>query len=219
MRRGLLHIVIALCCVVYPGIATAHQPVYVGTQTTIQIPDPVVSRAYYGALSGSPAVYSVTLPTDTEFYVNILSPDIPGAQKNFVVRMAHSTGNEVLVLSAPENEWVVWHEEFAGDSYWKGPEFKDRLPAGTYTLTVTNDGNVGAYVLAPGEAEVFTFGGTPNTVAQIYLVKTEFFGKSWVSIFEGIIGTALLSVLVVVLVLCGILAYLLNRTLKKKTLV
>lgn len=214
--RAVTIVAFTFLLLVHPGTASAHQPIYVGAETAIEIPDPVVSRAYYGELRGSPAVYTVTLPTDTVWYVNILSPDVPGARKDFSVRMMSASGTEVVTLSAPEDTWERLSEEFAGDTYWKGPEFKEVVPAGTYTLTVSSEDNQGAYVLAPGEAEVFTLGGTPDTIAQIYTIKTQFFGKIGLSIFEGVIGKVLFGFLVFVLVCIGILGYVLNRFMKKQ---
>lgn len=189
---------------------SAHQPHYIGSETTILIPDADTSRAYYGELIGEPAVYTVTSNTEFSLYLNILSPSLPGAKKDFSVRITNASGSVVATLSAPVSDWQQWYETFAGDTYWKGPEFKETEPAGTYTIEVSNPGNSGKYVLAPGEAETFTLAGTPSTIQQVYVVKTLFFDKPWYSIFQGIIGNVLLGFVIVGIIgvyVAGRLAY------------
>ena len=183
----------------------AHQPAFIDTQTNIVIPDADVSRAYYGELTGAPAVYTVTLPEKSRLYLNILSPYSADARKDFVVSIVHETGQVIATLSAPPEQWQEWREEFAGDTYWKGPEFKQDVPAGTYTITVSNPDNLGKYIVAPGEAEVFGAAGTIETIRQIYLLKTHFFAKPWYSLFEGIIGKMLLGMLLVVTIAISML--------------
>jgi hypothetical protein len=93
----------------------------------------------------------------------------------------------------------------------KGPEFKQTVPAGTYTLTISNGNNAGKYVLAPGEAEVFTLAGTPETIHQVYLEKTLLFNKPWYSIFEGIIGKTLFILTLALLLAIGCVLYVLVK--------
>lgn len=189
-----------------PLVASAHEPVYIDTQDRISIPDPTTSRAYYGELTGRPAVYEITLATAMDFYLNILSPDIPGARTDYQAIMRDQNGIAVITLR-DTGVWEKWYEDFAGDTYLKGPEIKKSLPAGTYTIEVSNPGNSGKYSLAPGEAEVFTLAGTPHTISEIYQMKTKFFGEPWYAIFEGIIGKFLLGLAVFILFSTGYLLY------------
>ncbi len=191
--------------------ASAHQPVYVGGQTSITVPDPEVSKAYYSELHGQPAIYTIKSEKEFSLYLNILSPDIPGASKDFSVSVVDGNGKAITTLSEPATSWQKWYEDFAGDWYWKGPEFKATEPAGTYTVTVSSLSNRGKYVLAPGEAEVFTVAGTPNTIGEIYTVKTLFFGKKGLSVFEGIIGKFLLGLVLLASALILAIAYLLYK--------
>jgi hypothetical protein len=208
MKKIIAFTAILLCAV--PLSASAHEPNYIGSQSSITIPDPETSRAYYGALSGTPARFTIRVATGTDFYLNILSPDIPGARTDFTAIMSDISNNPVIELKG-DAAWQPWYEEFAGDMYLKGPEIKKTLPAGEYTITVSNPGNQGKYVLAPGEAEVFTIQGTPSMIRQIYLMKTLFFGKSPFSLFEGVIGHILLALLAIVLCAAAFSLYLLRR--------
>jgi hypothetical protein len=212
-RKAIFAGLLLLCFAMSANTALAHQPEYVGENTFIQVPDPETSRAYYGALNGTPAEYSVTSPKDFTLYVNILVPNLADARKDFVVRITTATGTSIVTLGAPTSSWQQWHEEFAGDMYWKGPEFKQTVPAGEYSITVSNPENTGKYVLAPGKVETFTVAGIPSTIRQIYLVKTKFFEKPWHSIFEGIIGKTLLGVL---LISIAALIFLLIRIIRYK---
>ena len=178
-KIGLFTSVLLFALMVSVHTASAHQPEYVGSQAAIHIPDPDTSRAYYGELAGTSAVYTISSTQNFSLYLSILSPYLPDARKDFTITVTNATGATMAKLSAPASEWQAWYEEFAGDMYWKGPEFKQSVPAGTYTISVSNPGNAGKYVLAPGEAEVFTLAGTSSTIHQIYLSKTRFFGKPW----------------------------------------
>lgn len=198
---------IFLAAVALPLSASAHQPVYLGNSTAaVTIPDPVISRAYYGELNGKPAEYTVVLATTTKFYMDITAPNIAGARTDFDAIMRNANGEVVLQL-LHGTEWPTWYEEFGGDMYLKGPEERKELPAGTYRITVDNPSHSGKYVLAPGEEEVFTLGGTPETIHQIYLMKTKFFGKPPYTIFEGIIGHVLLGILIAIIMIVGIFSY------------
>jgi hypothetical protein len=216
MNKTLLILATLLFSVTFnAGTASAHAPVYVGTQSNITVPDAETSRAYYGELGGSPAVYTITSDKEFELYLNILSPYIPDARTDFVVTITTSTGAPIALLNNTQSVWEKWYEDFGGDTYYKGPEFKQTVPAGTYIVTVSNTGNTGKYVLAPGEAEVFTLGGTPQTIHQVYLEKTLLFDKPWYSIFEGIIGKTLLSLAVLLIAVISFIAYRVRKRMRK----
>ncbi len=206
MNRSLIAVLIVLT---FPFFASAHEPEYIATSTVIHIPDPDISRAYYGELPGSPAVFDVRLTETTNFYMNLLSPDIPGARTDFSAIMTNPAGDVVISLSG--GTWEQWYEEFGGDTYLKGPETRTELPAGAYTITVSNPDNSGKYVLAPGEEEVFTVAGTPRTIREMYLMKTAFFNKPAWTLFQGVIGYSLLGITVAVVLLVGGALYMLMR--------
>lgn len=106
----------------------------------------------------------------------------------------------------------MW-EEFGGDWYWQGPEFKQIVPSGSYLITIDNPSHSGKYVLAIGEAEVFTLSGTPHTISELYKTKTQFFDKPWYSIFSGVIGKGLLGVFTVVIIIVALIIYKRRRIL------
>lgn len=202
--RSILFVFVGI--LITPFIAIAHEPNYIGVADRISIPDPTTSRAYYGELTGRPAVYTITLSTNTDFYLNILAPDIAGARTDFSAIMRNASGTAVVTL-ASDDPWPAWYEDFAGDTYLKGPEAKTNLSAGIYTITVSNSDNSGKYSLAPGEAEIFTIPGVPHTIQEIYWMKTKFFGKPWYSIFEGIIGHVLLALCIILIILIFYVAF------------
>jgi len=208
---------VTLLAILVPNshVALAHQPHYIGTENVIAIPDALTSRAYYAELTGEPAVYTISSDKEFTLYLNILSPYLPTARKDFSATITNSRNVTIATLRAPISEWDMWSEEFAGDTYWKGPEFRETVPGDTYTITLSNPDNEGKYVLAPGEAEIFTLAGTPNTIKEIYEVKTQFFEKSWLSIFEGVIGKFLLGVPFIVLVLLTLIGRFIYRRTRR----
>jgi hypothetical protein len=207
----LIFATLLLTLTTHVGTASAHTPVYVGTQSAITIPDAGTSRAYYGELAGTPAVYTISSDAEFSLYLNILSPYLPGARTDFTVQIRNSAGELFATVNDPSVPWATWYEDFGGDTYLKGPEFKQTVPAGTYTLTISNGNNAGKYVLAPGEAEVFTLAGTPETIHQVYLEKTLLFNKPWYSIFEGIIGKTLFILILALVVSIGCVLYVLVK--------
>lgn len=204
-----ISLILSALFLIIPFTANAHEPVYIGSDTSVSIPDPDTSRAYYGQLNGSPAVFSLSVSTPINFYLNLLSPDISDARTDFTATMTDAEGRVITTLSG--GTWDRWYEEFAGDTYLKGPESHTDIPAGTYTITVENPGNSGKYVLAPGEREVFTPAGTPSNVRQIYLMKTQFFNKTPFAIFQGVIGYMLIGTVVIAVALLSLMIYYLRR--------
>jgi len=168
--------------------ASAHQPFYVAKADYTAVSEPEVSKAYYGLLPGKPAKFVIATTTPFDLYVGLLVPDLPNAAKNISAYIIYQDGTVVAKLSGENFTWTKWHEEFAGDDYWQGPEFRAKMPAGTYTISVSSPHNWDRYVLAVGERESFPLSGLLATERQIYAMKTQFFGKPWHSIFEGKIG-------------------------------
>jgi hypothetical protein len=216
MRQRSYLFISILAVLATPFSASAHLPIYIHNTSKIIIPDADTSRAYYGELGGEPAEYSVTLSTTTKFYISILAPDIAGAFTDYEVVMRDASGRTALAL-LPGDSWQRWYEEFGGDMYLKGPEERKELPAGTYIISVDNKSHSGKYVLAPGEEEIFTVGGTPETIRQIYLMKTKFFGKPPYAIFEGIIGRAILGICIAILLIFIGAGYILARRSRRRS--
>lgn len=206
----------SIVAVGFPLLADAHQPKFVDKQNEIQVIDPEVSKAYYGELTGQPAVYTVASGTEFNFYVGILSPDLPNARTDYQVKITDNSGKTVANLNSPLQEWKRWHEEFAGDWYLEGPDFKTKAGPDTYAITVSNPTNSGKYVLAVGELEVFGGKDSFNTMKELYRTKTEFFEKPWYSIFQGKIGNGLLILVLVLTFLTSASAYLILRQYRTK---
>lgn len=192
--------------------AAAHQPAYIEDATRVAVAEPEISKAYYGVLPGQPVKFVISASTSFAFYANLLVPDRLPVAKNISALVMNQDGTAVARLFGPDFVWTKWHEEFAGDDYWRGPEVRQTLPAGTYTIIVSSSNNWERYVLAVGERESFPLSSLLKTEREIYLIKTEFFGKTGWAIFEGKIGRGLLiGVTVLLLVMLGILYWLIKR--------
>lgn len=171
------------------GTVSAHQPNYVHDKTWVKVTEPEVSKAYYGILPGRSVRYVISTTTPFALYIGLLVPDLPEIKKNISALVIYQDGTVVARLEGEKFKWIRWYEEFAGDWYWQGPEFKQTVPAGTYTIIVYNsDNNWDKYVLVTGEVESFLISKYPEMEKQIYAIKTEFFAKPWYSIFAGKIG-------------------------------
>ena len=159
-----------------PGVAWAHQPRMVESRLT-NVPDPEISKAYYGQLVGQSDVYVINASAPFDLYVNVLVPDIVGQQKDVSV-IVLKNGAELALLDGLNFEWKQFFEPFGYDTYWMGPEYKTRAEAGEYQIRVTSADNTSKYALAIGQLEAFDFKQTKNALTLIPKLKRSFFNES-----------------------------------------
>lgn len=159
-----------------PVFASAHQPHITESRLT-EVPDPEISKAYYGKLTGAPDVYTITSAVPFDLYVNVLVPDIEG-QKKDVSALVQKDGKQIAILDGTNFEWKKFYEPFGADTYWMGPEYKARVEAGTYEIRVWSSNNDSKYSLAIGEVEAFDMKEGINAVKLIPQLKKNFFNKS-----------------------------------------
>jgi hypothetical protein len=212
MKKNIF-LIFAFLLFIFPFCASAHQPNYVKNKSTVFDSEPTISKAYYGELSDQPTIYTINSSSVFDMYVNVLSPDTQNSFKNYIFIIRDSNNNIIKNISNDSSPWVRWYEDFGGDWYWKGPEFKEQFPAGTYTISVQNPTNTGKYVLAIGETESFPVGQTFRTLKELYTIKTSFFNEPWYGIFYGIIGKYLLFGLIILGAILIVLVWFFVRKL------
>lgn len=180
----------------------AHQPVLV-EQEVVAIEKPEISRAFYDELPGIPRSYVIESDQEFDLYVNLLVPKNTNPEGRYSARILKDN-RPLTVVRGDSVEWVEFFEPFGGDTYLKGPEWKQRVPAGKYEIEVFSQDNQGKYVLAVGEKEFFG----PKEIAAVYTevpkLKGEFFGGNPISFLWTPFGIA--AVIVV-----GGIVYLLLR--------
>jgi len=190
------------------NIVFAHQPRLVKDELTI-IENPEISQAFYGELIGEPALYSVQAEQPFSLYIGILVPDIPNIDKDVSVEI-YKDDEFMALLNGENHEWTEFYEEFAGDNYFWGPEYKNEntedfeikgieSEAGAYVFKVFSPDNLGKYVFVVGEKEEFPADEIVNTFKVLPELKTDFFGKSVFSIFLSKIGVFLLIPIVLII--------------------
>jgi hypothetical protein len=174
----------------------AHQPVIVGKET-ITIEKPEISRAFYGELAGLPRAYFIKAAQPFDLYVNLLVPRNTNAGGRYSARIDRLVDGQrdlLIDLRADSVVWQEFYEPFGRDYYLKGPEYKNRVPAGDYEIEVYSSDNKGKYVLAVGEKEFFG----PKEIAGVYTelpkLKTDFFGDNPVSFFTTPFGVVLVII-------------------------
>ncbi|MDC0057019.1 hypothetical protein OAJ74_02580 [Alphaproteobacteria bacterium] len=147
----------------------AHQPKLINyspsSNNPHQVVDPEISKAYYSELKGNAHYYKITSNKEFLFYAGILSPKVNDSYKWLSLDVLDKDENTIYQADGSNFDWKAWYEPYARDYYWKGPEigmdtngeFKTSfaLKAGTYTIKVYNEDNLGHYSLAVGEAEFF----------------------------------------------------------------
>ena len=211
-------LILAIILLALPIAAFAHQPNLV-QEAKIEIQNPEISRAFYGTLESSPHQFFINSPTAFTLYLNLLTPRLPNAEKDFTLTVFQASGSEKHILQeikTADFPWQEYYEEFAGDNYYMGPEWEERVDPGTYLITLSSPNPRAKYVLAVGKVESFPVSEMLRTLGVLPALKMSFFEGSFFDIFNGIIGKFLLGFLILVLVIVGLVIFLIIRSSKRK---
>ncbi len=215
MKKTLLVFVLFLSAFLLPNITFAHQPKIVRDNPTI-ITSPEVSKAYYGMLRGEPAVYTIAADKPFALYIGVLVPYIAG-QKKDVSAVILKEGKQIASLDGMNFEWVNYFEEFAHDTYWKGPEYKAQVDAGNYEIRITSSNNDSKYSLAIGEIETFDFKSSVNTVTLVPQIKKDFFNKNPTDFILSPVGLGLVAIMFVLAFIFGFIYRILLKKFARNT--
>ncbi len=186
---------VALCAILalfvfLPFHTLAHQPRITESGVT-QVPQPEISKAYYGVLKGGPDVYIIESSAPFNLYVNVLVPDTLGNKKD-VSAVVLRDGIEIAVLLGQNFVWKEFYELFGADTYWMGPEYRARAEAGTYEIRVWSSNNDSKYALAVGEIEVFGAKDGFEALRMIPELKKNFFNVSPITFIASPLGWGLI---------------------------
>jgi len=184
----------------------AHQPQIVGSAASVTIKDPEISKAYYGKLVGSPAVYTINAPAPFHLYVQLLSPQTNVAKTDFSW-IINKDGQLLAQRESADSLWPVTYEPFGNDYYFQGPEFETDSDPGVYTIEISNPDNQGVYALAVGKIEAFSLSGLVATLAVLPVLKTEYFNEPVWTAYNNFTGLFALIAVVAI----GIVLYVLIR--------
>jgi monofunctional biosynthetic peptidoglycan transglycosylase len=163
--------------------AHAHRPVIVKDQSArdkpVLVKEPEISYAYYGKLAGEPHYYRIEYPKEFILYANILVPDFsPKAKpiaKHDISFQVLTDEESLFIADGIRSEWRRFYERYGRDHYYMGPEFEQRVPAGTYYIKVFNGSNNGKYALAIGRKESFTPWGLVGAMLKARSLDKWFF--------------------------------------------
>lgn len=172
----LVSLVFVTVFILVPSFVSAHQPRITESRLT-EVPDPEISKAYYGKLTGVPDVYTISSDVPFDLYVGLLVPDIEG-QKTDVSAAVFFKGEQIAVLDGGGLVWEKMFEKFGHDNYLKGPEYKVNAGAGEYQIGVFSSKNDSKYSLAIGEVEAFDAKESYNAIKTIPQLKKNFFEKN-----------------------------------------
>lgn len=178
-----------------PSLAHAHWPEVLGDvpQNAVEtVPDPTMSRAYYGTLEGHPHMYEFTLAATTTVFLQTLSPDLERAAGSELVKptgllvemLPSGRVAEITRLYPAASKWPVEYEPFGGDRYLEGPVFEDVLPPGRYRFEVSTPDNVTKYMFVIGTEERWGSTNPFSLLGRIYQVK-QFYEKPWYAVWQS----------------------------------
>lgn len=181
------------------GVAAAPQP-YIVDGVRVSVPQPEVSKAYYGKLDGIPHTYFFNAEKPFALYVNLLVPKTAGAKTDFSfeIRRAARADRETKAIAETSGvgyDWQEYFEQFARDTYFKGPEYRADAPSGFYEIIVRNPGMGGRYAIAIGEEESFPIFELARLLVVLPRLKKEFFDTSPLYGFTNYLGAGLLAFL------------------------
>ncbi len=188
--------------VLFIGFSFAHQPRLVFKQPAGEITyiqNPEVSQAFYGILSGQKDIYQIVSDTGFLLYANLVVPDMSWSRTDFTVDIIQ--GNDAVYTRLDGKVWQrsKFFEKFAGDEYLQWPKREKQVPAGKYTIIVSNSDNYGKYSLAIGKIESFPLNETFKTFKAMPALKMQFFQKPRYTIFPNYVGWALVCMILIVL--------------------
>jgi hypothetical protein len=204
--KVILAILMSLCVfMVGTSPASAHQPRIVSGDQVI-VNDAEVSKAYYDTLTGTPRTYIIDSEKPFSLYLNLLVPkssNPKGRYSAIVYEVDSGKRLELARVNAGDVDWAEFYEEYGGDHYLKGPEYKKTLPGGRYEIEVYNADNHGKYVIAIGEKEEFPPIEIVKTFLILPVLKTQFFQYPPATLLGSTIGIAWMIIIAVVLLILG----------------
>ena len=203
--------------------ALAHQPRII-KDSTIEVQQPTVSKAYYAELTGQPDIYTINSDEAFDLYIGILVPALEGIDKDVSAKVFKEE-KEIYFIDGENFEWYEWFEPFSGDDYFYGPELKDpnstgphpagiNVEPGTYNIEISSPDNLGKYVLAIGEKEEFPVSEITHVLFTLPELKSDYFEKSIFTAYYNISGAFFLFIIIIISLLTFILRKIYKR-LKK----
>jgi hypothetical protein len=212
-------VIILAVMVLAAGAACAHQPrIAFGSRHTRQAPinveKPEISKAYYGNLTGEPDYYRIDSAKAFKLYINILTPDKPGARTDTEVEVAKD-GEVITTIGGSAAKWDKFYEKYAADSYLRGQEFAKTAGPGIYYIRVYNSDNRGKYSLAIGDVESFPLDETIKTAFTLPVIKKEFFNKSAISAFLNPVGGFLAAELAIAIGMACLALFIIRMLIKR----
>jgi len=198
----------------------AHQPRLPAGNIT-KIKNPEISQAFYAELTGQPHTYIINSDKPFNLYAGILVPALKNSDKDYFMEITEETKDFYVQLKPSDSDWLLFHEEFANDNYYWGPEFGANQPlegpkgipvkAGTYKVKIYSPDNQGKYVFVVGYLEEFSLKEMLSTLIRMPKIKS-YFGKSPFTAYFNRVGLFLLIPLIIIL---AIIIFLLKWKKKK----
>ena len=200
--KYLLYCIACISCLL-PQIAFAHVPQYVETNA-IAIEDTYAQQVFYGILDNEPHVYTFESKRPFDLSVSLFIPDMVEARTD-ISAFIQVTSTKVMFsrqLQGNTHTWTPYRESFTNDMYLYGPTFKEFMPIGTYTITVSAPDNLGPYVLVIGGKDPFFLNDSWETFTTLPKIKKHFFHTSTLSAYTNIFG---IIAIVLIVFSCGVL--------------
>jgi len=215
MLKKLLTLLVIGLGLFFANQALAHNPRIVTTDFT-EIYKPDTSQAFYGELKGQPQLFEIRTDRNLTLYVGLLVPDLPNITKNISATISSAGQGEMFLLDGSKFEWSKFYEEYAGDNYWQGPEYKKEVVPGTYQIKIFSPDNLGKYALVVGEKESFPPAEMLKTILTLPKLKKDFFNKSPLTAFFNLIGLYLFIALVIILLIGGLIIFIFKKIRKRQ---
>ncbi|MDF1497580.1 MAG: hypothetical protein P1P90_06030 [Patescibacteria group bacterium] len=196
-----------------PMQCLAYEPILLNYRAVYEVSDPLVAREYYSRLGAGPMRFRLVYEEPGDLDVTILIPDIPDAAKNVTGLLKYVDENgerQDLELSAKEDEWSYYRDDFSGNAYYLGPEAHVKVASGTHLLVVeSRPDNEKPFVLKLGSEEDSSIEAKFRTMIEMGKVKNDVYSEFPLLAYNNFYGILLLIPFVLVV---GLVVYLAIKT-------
>jgi hypothetical protein len=206
-------LVFAVIALLLPVVTRAFEPEIISfrVQQNVKYPDSAIG--YFTELMGDHSRFVVDMGGTEDFDLALWIPDVTGATKDIDISVSYINENQHIIdenLTIPEDEWVLYTDEFTGNRYYKGPELHAKVSTGTPEIMISTKSNENDFLLILGhdiEKQTISW---DNMIAW-GSIKNDVYAEFPLTAYYNIYGVLILIptiIVVALIILIGVKEYL-----------
>jgi hypothetical protein len=179
----------------FPLASVLSREPYVVGAAPVVVADPEISRVYFDELAGTPRYYIVRSPVPFTLKLQIAVPAHTNPYGRYGVQVFWGSLAQKPYAALPNTGiWQRSYDPLTGNSFVNGPRLTEPLPAGSYLVEVTGNGDRGKYALVVGDPGRGTVWGTVRAMVAMPPLRRSYFGISPASFAFTLLGCLYLIV-------------------------